>query len=223
MLDQISKVYPNGKGIHDFSLTANKGETIAVVGPNGSGKTTLFKILAGINRVDSGVCLFNETIISDDFLKSKIGYLPDEPFLFDQLNPLEFLNFVQSMKGVDCSVNINFLLEKLGLWANRYDRIKTFSYGMKKKVVYIATVMNHPDILILDELTNGFDTKSLIVIKNQLNEFKNTGCIIFISSHILEFIANIADVFIFIYDGVILKTTRERSMIEKIYTELYMK
>jgi ABC-type multidrug transport system ATPase subunit len=224
VMDDITKLYENNRGIKNFSIEAQNSEIIAILGPNGSGKSTTLKIIAGILKPDKGECTILKYNTIECEAKKYIGYLPDEPFLYENLSPIQFLSFVQSMKGIEDVLYCENLLKELDLWEFRNQPLRTFSFGMKKKVAFISAIMNTPKLLILDEPTNGLDTKSILIMKKHISELKRKGSIIIISSHILEFISKIADKIIFINNGNLVKAINCNNNydLEQIYTEIYL-
>ena len=218
----INKLYENNRGITNISFNAKEGQIVALVGPNGSGKSTSLKIIAGISKADSGECLINGEKTIDVNTKKYIGYLPDEPFIYENMTPIEFLNFVQSMKKNDCCIDIEKRMKDIGLWEFRNNKIKHFSLGMKKKVSLLSALIGNPKLLIMDEPTNGFDTKSIILMKEYIYDLKNKGSIIIISSHILEFISSIADKIVFIKKGSICTIADKNDNLEEIYIKEYL-
>lgn len=224
-LKNITKIFSNGKGIKNISFQADCGKILALLGPNGSGKSTTLNIIAGLSKPTKGICRFFNKNPIEPSTKNNISYLPDEPFLYENLTVIEFLNFIQSMKNIDESIYIKELLKKFELWEYKNQKIKNFSFGMKKKVALIATIINNPKLLIMDEPTNGLDTKSILLMKKYLSEMKKRGSIIIISSHILEFVASISDNIIFIKNGEICNKINLQSdihNIENLYKDIYL-
>lgn len=224
VLENLKKIYQNGKGIKNISFSVSAGEIVSILGPNGSGKSTTLKIISGILCPDEGKCTIKNNKTLNYETKKIIGYLPDEPFLYDNLTSIEFLNFVQSMRGSNNTLNLEDLLKEFDLWDNRNQLIKTFSFGMKKRVALISAIVDFPKLLILDEPTNGLDTKSILVMKKYINYLKSKGSIVIISSHILEFVNQIADRIIFIKDGCITKEVicNDTCNLDDIYQKIYL-
>lgn len=221
-IENLKKIYNNNRGISNLTFQVNDGRTVALVGPNGAGKSTTLKIMAGVVKADSGTCSINGEETIKGTCKRDIGYLPDQPFIYERLTPIEFFNFVQSMKKINCIESLEKRMKDIGLWEYRNNKIQSFSLGMKKKVSLIAALIGDPKLAILDEPTNGFDTKSIIIMKEYIKELKEKGSIIIISSHILEFVGNVADETIFIKNGSISCKCSEKDKLEAIYKELYL-
>ncbi|WP_069648899.1 ABC transporter ATP-binding protein [Caloranaerobacter ferrireducens] len=221
---EVSKIYENGRGIQDFTLDANQGEVICLVGPNGAGKTTIIKMLAGVMKSDSGMCAIDAIPTVDVNAKFKIGYLPENVFVYNKLTVYSFLRFVATMKEItNFEKEIKRFLFEFELWEYRDEPIKKLSMGMKKKIGIIIAFLGYPSLIILDEPTNGLDTKGIIFLKNEIKKAKEEGCIIVISSHILDFVKHIGSKFIFIKSGKIVRQVSafEGIDLEEIYSVLY--
>ncbi|SHH20877.1 ABC-type multidrug transport system, ATPase component [Caloranaerobacter azorensis DSM 13643] len=221
---EVSKIYESDRGIQDFNLSANRGEVICLIGPNGAGKTTIIKILAGVMKSDSGICTIDDIPTVDVNAKFKIGYLPENVFVYDRLTVYSFLRFVAVMKEIiNFEEEIKRLLFEFDLWKYRDEIIKKLSMGMKKKIGIIVALLGYPSLIILDEPTNGLDTKGIISLKNEIKKAKDRGCIIVISSHILDFVRYIGSKFIFIKSGRVVKrvSTYEGIDLEEIYSILH--
>ncbi|WP_427340219.1 ABC transporter ATP-binding protein [Caloranaerobacter sp. DY30410] len=221
---EVSKIYESGRGIQDFTLNANQGEVICLIGPNGAGKTTIIKILAGVMKSDSGICTIDDIPTVDVNAKFKIGYLPENVFVYDRLTVYNFLRFVAVMKEIaDFEEEIKRLLFEFDLLEYRDEFIKKLSMGMKKKIGIIVAFLGYPNLIILDEPTNGLDTKGIISLKNEIKKAKDKGCIIVISSHILDFVRHIGSKFIFVKSGRIVRhvSACEGIDLEEMYSILH--
>lgn len=223
-VNSITKLYENNRGIKDLSIDSAGSEIIAILGPNGSGKSTALKVIGGLLKPDRGYSNIFDHSTLDSESKKYIGYLPDNPFLYDNLSPIQFLNFVKSMKNIKENLYCENLLKEFDLWQYRNDKIKTFSLGMRKRLSFISTIINNPKLLILDEPTNGLDTKSILIMKKYIFQLKDNGSIIIISSHILEFVSKIADKILFINNGSLVKNINciNNCDLDAIYTEIYI-
>jgi len=223
-LKQIYKVFQNGKGVKGVSFTSNQGVILGLLGPNGSGKSTMLKIIAGVTKATSGLCTFSGEETEEIGAKKNIGYLPEEPFLYNNLSPLQFLRFVQAMKNIEGEKEVDEWIELFDLWTFRHQTIGTFSFGMKKKVALISALLGNPKLLVLDEPTNGLDVKSLLILKKIIIQMKKKGSIIIISSHVLDFIEKIVDKVIFIKDGTAVITIENNNNVnlESAYINIYL-
>ena len=191
----VSKHYGHSIILKDINFALNKGEIVGLVGRNGVGKSTLMKILVQNNQPTSG------NIISSD----NVGYLIEEPKLFLSKTGLENLKYLSNLYGVDYNQErFGSLIQELDSTQSINKKVKTYSLGTKQKLALLLTLVTEPDILILDEPTNGLDIESsqivLAVLKN-LALHENVG--ILISSHKLEDIEEICERVLFLENGLL--------------------
>jgi ABC-2 type transport system ATP-binding protein len=177
--------------VDDLDLTVRAGELYALLGPNGAGKTTTLRMVAGLQVPDAGsIRVFGVDAIADPIgAKRIIAWLPDEPLLYDKLDPLEYLEFVAGLWGVDGSVaaaRAEELLRWLELWDSRNARCEGFSRGMKQKVALAGALIHDPRLLILDEPLTGLDAHASRQVKDLLAERVRGGATIILTTHILE-------------------------------------
>lgn len=177
------------KGI-DFSLT--NGEICGFIGRNGAGKSTFINIITGIMRTTSGtIKLFgNDTHIEH----KKLGVLPDYSTFYNDMSGMQHIKYFAKINGVNPSKNlINEYALKLGIEKDLNKKVKTYSFGMKKKLGVIQAVIHDPDLIFLDEPTSGVDIESALKIHSLLNELKAKGKTILVTSHNLDEIEKICD------------------------------
>ena len=156
-LKHLKKYYGNTKGIEDVSIKLKKGEIYGFIGPNGAGKSTTIRTMMGLINKTSGRVLFdNEELNTDDVnTKSRIGYLPGEVNLYNDMTVKQLLDYHESYFDKDLSKRKNELVKLLKVDENK--KIEDLSLGNKKKVGIILALMHEPEILILDEPTSGLD------------------------------------------------------------------
>jgi ABC-2 type transport system ATP-binding protein len=221
----IKKLYDNGKGLNTFSLNIQSGEIVCLIGPNGSGKSTALNIIAGVSKAAEGTCLLNGMETIDAATKKDIGFLEEAPFYYDKISVIDFLNFIWGIKYEgETNHEVLRLLETFDLLPIKDYKIKELSLGLKKRVGVISAIMNYPQLIILDEPTNGMDAKGVINLKNELIEAKKRNCCVIISSHILDFLKNIGTRMVFIKDGLLKHdiSNTEGVNLDEIYKALYM-
>lgn len=194
--NMLTKRFGSLTAVDDLNLTVEAGELFAFLGPNGAGKTTTIKMLTGIILPTSG----SASIAGFDIVKSAlevkkiIGYLPDEPFLYNKLTGREFLNFIADIRKVQRKRDkIDKFLELFELDSSADDLIEGYSLGMKKKIAIGAALLHDPKVLFLDEPTSGLDPKSARVMKDLLRDLSNKGTTVFMSTHILEVAEKMCD------------------------------
>lgn len=190
LIEQIRKSYGGSRGLDGFSLRVEQGEICGLVGPNGAGKTTLIKILSTLIRPESGKAVVAGWDVSANprEVKRSIGYMPDQPGLYQDMEVGELLEFYanafripreQRRKAVEKG------LEQSGLAARRDAFVEDLSFGMKQRLFLARTLLHNPKILLLDEPATGLDPLARIDLRRQLKDLNAQGITILISSHIL--------------------------------------
>jgi ABC-2 type transport system ATP-binding protein len=181
-----------------LNLTVKAGELYALLGPNGAGKTTTLRLVAGLLVPDSGTIEVFGIDVRRHPIEAKriIAWLPDEPMLYDRLDPLEYLEFVAGLWGIEpakAQETAIALLEMLGLWPHRHQRCETFSRGMKQKVALAGALVHQPKLLMLDEPLTGLDAAASRQVKGLLAATVRRGASIILTTHILEVAERLAD------------------------------
>jgi ABC-2 type transport system ATP-binding protein len=181
-----------------LDLTIAAGEFYALLGPNGAGKTTTLRMVAGLMPADGGdIRVFGIDARSRPIeAKRIVAWLPDEPMLYDKLDPVEYLEFVAGLWSVDgrrAERLAGELLESLGLWPHRRERCEGFSRGMKQKVALAGALIHEPRLLMLDEPLTGLDAAAARQVKNILTARVRAGATIIMTTHILEVAERLAD------------------------------
>jgi ABC-2 type transport system ATP-binding protein len=201
----LSKVYRTGfwmnqkiESLKNCSLTIYRGETFGLLGPNGAGKTTLLKILLGITRPTSGKAVLLEKPIGDISIKQKIGYLPENAYLYDYLTAWEFLTFTAGLFKIPKSLQvqrIKELLDLVGLALStaRKKKLRQYSKGMLQRVGMAQALINDPEIVFLDEPMSGLDPMGRYRMREIILSLKQQGKTIFFNSHILADVEQICD------------------------------
>jgi ABC-2 type transport system ATP-binding protein len=184
--------------VQGLNLVVGAGELYALLGPNGAGKTTTLRLVAGLLLPDSGgIEVFGVDVVRRPIeAKRIIAWLPDEPMLYDKLDPLEYLEFVSGLWGVDpkrAQRSADELLEILGLWPYRRERCEGFSRGMKQKVALAGALVHEPKLLMLDEPLTGLDAAAARQVKDLLVSRVRLGATIILTTHILEVAERLAD------------------------------
>jgi ABC-2 type transport system ATP-binding protein len=184
--------------VDNLDLGVRSGELYALLGPNGAGKTTTLRMVAGLQTPDSGgIRIFGIDALADPIAAKRIvAWLPDEPLLYDKLDPLEYLEFVSGLWGVPsdlAATRAEELLRWLDLWEQRGARCETFSRGMKQKVALAGALIHDPRLLILDEPLTGLDAHASRQVKDLLLARARAGATIILTTHILEVAERLAD------------------------------
>ncbi len=168
-LRHVSKNFSGIPAVDDVSFCARPGEVTGYLGPNGSGKTTTLKMVTGLIEMTFGHILFEGKAIQDDLIayKRRMGYVPEEPYLYTHLSGTEYLTMVSQLRNLpqrESSEQIDGLLRLLSLHDNRHASISGYSKGMRQKVLIAAALLHNPDLVLLDEPFSGLDGGSALVL-----------------------------------------------------------
>ena len=188
----------NRPAVDHLHLVLPPGELYALLGPNGAGKTTTLRMIAGLLAPDDGaIRVFGIDALADPIgAKRLIAWLPDEPMLYDKLTPLEYLEFVSGLWGVNgttAAARAEELLRWLELWDQRDQRCEEFSRGMKQKAALAGALIHDPKLLILDEPLSGLDAAMARQVKDLLLERIQQGTTVILTTHILEVAERLAE------------------------------
>jgi ABC-2 type transport system ATP-binding protein len=181
-----------------LDLSVRRGEFYALLGPNGAGKTTTLRMVAGLLRPDAGsVHVAGIDALADPVAaKQMMAWVSDEPMIYDKLTPLEYLEFVAGLWGIDAASaesSAHELLASLGLEPHLHERCEGFSKGMRQKVALAGALVHEPQLIILDEPLTGLDALSARHVKGLLQARVRTGCTVIMTTHILEVAERMAD------------------------------
>lgn len=204
-INNLTKYYGKARGIIDVNLKVEEGEVFGFIGPNGAGKSTTIRTLLNFIYPTRG----NAKILGYDIVKhtkkirKSIGYIPSEVNYYDDMKVKELLKYSAKFYGKNCDEKINELSQRLELDLERY--IEDLSFGNKKKVSIVQSLIHDPKLLILDEPTSGLDPLMQNVFFDILKEENEKGATIFFSSHILSEVQKLCDRVAIIKDGSILK------------------
>ncbi|MDP9860529.1 ABC-2 type transport system ATP-binding protein [Olsenella profusa DSM 13989] len=222
-LEQVVKHYAGGMGVGPVDFGAADGEVCGIVGPNGAGKSTLFGIIAGTVEHYAGSWVLDGANLQD-IERGTIGYLPEEPFCFPSFTPREFCAFDSGMRDLGLSAGeIDGHLKSFGCGHFADTKISRLSQGMAKRVSIACAFAGNPRLILLDEPLNAIDIMTTISLKEHVLRAKQRGCTVLISSHILDFIDEVADRVIFLDEGVIVADFNPRDVkAENMYKRCFM-
>lgn len=199
-IKNVNKSYGKGskKAVDNLNLEINKGEIFGFIGPNGAGKTTTIKMICGILPPDGGKIYINNIDIEKDPIAAKqnIGYVPDNHDIYEMLTGKEYLQFMADMYGVPSKqrkVLIQKYLQQFSLLKAINDPIKTYSHGMKQKLVITGALLHRPPLWILDEPLVGLDPMSAMLLKQEMKAHTEAGNTVFFSTHVLEVAERLCD------------------------------
>jgi len=189
-VNQLTKSFGPFKAVDDITFNLNRGEVLGFLGPNGAGKTTTMRMITGFLPATSGtikVC-GNDVNKMPIQIKEKIGYVPEGAPLYGEMTVLSFLKFITGIRKINKDNHdaaINNAIDKLGLEKVLYQQIETLSKGYKRRVGLAQAILHDPDVLILDEPTDGLDPNQKHEVRKLIVEMSQSKAII-ISTHILE-------------------------------------
>lgn len=218
-LEHVSKSYGNHAVLKDVNMLVQKGDIYGLVGRNGAGKTTIFKMILGLSERNSGVVSIAESKNEKELFKnrSKVGFLVGTKF-YDYLSARENLKYYATVKGIpnkEVPAEIDRVLKLVGL-ENVKTPFKGFSLGMQQRLGIANAILGNPELLILDEPTNGLDPQGIADVRNMIKKFRSEyGMTVIVSSHILGELEHTADRFGFVNEGTILKEITQDDLMEK--------
>lgn len=184
-VDHLTKKFGYLTAVKDLSFTIEKGNVYGMLGPNGSGKsTTLGVILNVVNPTSGAFSWFSGSTTTHQALK-KVGAIIERPNFYPYMSAQQNLKLVCKIKGVP-PTKIQEKLELVGLWERRNSRFSTFSLGMKQRLAIASALLNDPEILILDEPTNGLDPQGIHQIREIIKKIAAQGTTILLASHLLD-------------------------------------
>ncbi len=195
VLHGVTKRFGHVLAASDVSLNATSGRIFGLLGPNGAGKTTTLRIITSIFSPDEGYVTLDDREIGT-WSQPLIGYLPEERGLYQKSKVSDQLRYLSQLKGVsksDSAENIRYWLNRLGLekWGNR--KVRDLSKGMQQKVQFIATILAHPQLIILDEPFSGLDPLNSELLCEIISELKHDGRILLLASHRMEQVEKLCD------------------------------
>jgi ABC-2 type transport system ATP-binding protein len=194
-IQHISKSFASTRAVDDVSFSVDAGEIFGLLGPNGAGKTTTIRMLLDIFKPDAGkIALFGGPM--DEQKKDRIGYLPEERGLYQDITLDRCLVYLASLKGVpktDAETRLTKLLSRFDLEGVRKKKVKELSKGMQQKAQLIATLIHQPSLIIIDEPFNALDPINTQMVKDLLVEEKEHGATIIMSTHQMHQVEELCD------------------------------
>jgi ABC-2 type transport system ATP-binding protein len=232
-LRSVSKHFSGIPAVDNVSFSALPGEVTGYLGPNGSGKSTTMKMITGLIEMTSGQILFQGSPIQDDLIayKRRMGYVPEEPYLYNHLSGMEYLTMVAQLRNLsarDTGDRIDGLLRMLALYDDRHASISGYSKGMRQKILIAAALMHNPDLILLDEPFSGLDVGSALVLRSLIQELAARGKVVLFSSHELATVERVCSGVVILHRGKVvaddsienLRSLMELPTLEKIFSQL---
>jgi len=202
----LTKRYGNFTAVDGVDLTVPAGEIFGFLVPNGAGKTTTLRMIAGILQPSAGTVTIGGVDLAKDPMnaKSKLGFIPDRPFIYEKLTGSEFLTFVAGLYGQEGEEIERRSAELLGLfdleeWAD--ELVESYSHGMRQKLIIASAFIHRPEVIVVDEPMVGLDPKAARILKDLFREFVSRGQTIMMSTHTLEVAESLCDRIAIIQSG----------------------
>ena len=197
-LKDLTKRYSDLLAVDNINLFIPKGEIFGFIGPNGAGKTTTINMMGGILAPTSGTVAICGIDMEEnpEKAKSKIGFIPDRPYLYEKLTGMEFLRFTADLYGVDEDAFLGKAREKLEMfsltdWSD--ELIESYSHGMKQRLVMAAALLHDPEVIIVDEPMVGLDPVAINMVKDLFQRLAKQGVTVFMSTHTLKVAEDVCD------------------------------
>lgn len=194
----LTKRYGKLVALNNLHLEIEEGECFGYIGPNGAGKTTTLRMIAGILKPDAGtVTIAGHDVQTDPYAaRSRLGFVPDRPFVYEKLTGAELLRFtagLHGMSGPEVETRIDELLVMWDLAPWKDQLIESYSHGMRQKLIISSALVHKPDVLVIDEPMVGLDPRSAWLLKDMLRAFVDQGGTALVSTHTLELAESLCD------------------------------
>lgn len=232
----LTKRYAGIPVVDHVSFVIHRGETLGYLGPNGAGKSTTVKIIIGLLDPTSGeITLDGHNIHKNPEARKafqrRIGYVPEEPHLYQHLSGREHLQLVARLRGLQRHIlepKVDELLRLVGLWEDRHSLLAGYSKGMRQKILLLASLLHDPELLILDEPFSGLDVNAAMILRSLLRAFAQRGKMVLYSSHVLEVVEKVCDKVLILSKGHVvandsvtrLRQLTDKSSLEDVFAEL---
>jgi ABC-2 type transport system ATP-binding protein len=202
----LLKRFSGVTAVRDVSFVLRPGDVVGYLGPNGSGKTTTVRMLTGLMEPTSGKVLYEGQDIRDDLVafRRRIGYVPEEPYLYPFLSGREYLELVGRLREIPerlLAKKIDGFLTLFGIGGAADQSISAYSKGMKQKVLISGALLHDPDVLILDEPESGLDVTTALVLRHLIGRLSDQGKAVLYSSHVLEVVEKVCRKVLVLHGG----------------------
>jgi ABC-2 type transport system ATP-binding protein len=208
----LTRRYRGLLAVDKVSFEIHRGEILGYLGPNGSGKSTTINMVVGLLEPSDGSIHLDGLSMADDPVacKRRIGYVPEEPYLYTHLTAGEYLTLVGSLRGLErarLEARISRLLQLFALFDSRYSALSAYSNGMRQRVLLAAALLHNPDLLVLDEPFSGLDVSAGLLFRTLLRLFAGEGRMILFSSHRLDVVEKVCSGVVILHNGRIVAKT----------------
>lgn len=212
--DRLNKRYGKLQAVKDLSFQIEKGRVYGILGPNGSGKSTTLGIVLNVVNAASGSFEWFEGALSTQDALKKVGAIIERPNFYPYMSARENLELVCLIKQLPKS-NVDQRLEEVGLLERADSRFATFSLGMKQRLAIASALLSDPEILVLDEPTNGLDPQGIHQIRTLIQRIAANGTTILLASHLLDEVEKVCDQVIILQKGVCIYSGAVKEMAEQ--------
>lgn len=203
-IEDLKKIYKNGRGVACVNLTVRQGEVVGLLGPNGSGKTTTMRAITGLSVPNSGTVRIFGKDTQEDFegAMQKVGALIEMPALYGSLTAYQNLKMASRFYGGDAEERIAYVLKLVHLERYAKDKVAKFSLGMRQRLGIALALISEPQLLILDEPANGLDIEGIIQVREIITKLaKERGVTVLVSSHIASELEKVCDKVAVLHEG----------------------
>jgi ABC-2 type transport system ATP-binding protein len=192
----LTKYYSGKPAAKEISFTVEKGEVFGLLGTNGAGKSTTIKMLCGLLKPSRGTVTIGGMDLQRTPLKAKaiMGYLPENPLLYDKLTGAECLELIGKLRKISSEMitqRVKYYAKTLGLDEQIYQEVGTYSKGMRQKIAIAMTLIHDPEMVLLDEPASGLDPKYTKLLKDWIKNLAANGRTVLLSTHIIEMAENL--------------------------------
>ena len=221
------------EALHAITFKIERGEVVGLLGPNGAGKSTTLKILTGLLSPGEGIVRIQGFRMPEQSIDAKrvIGYMPESADLYESLTAQEYLELIGRLREIEekaLKQKIAVLLEILDVAKPRFDRLATFSKGMRQKVLIVAALLHDPSVLLLDEPLTGLDVRSSLIVKDLILSLAREGKTVLYSSHVLDVVERVCNRVLIIHEGSLiadetldsLKKQTKEGTLENVFRQL---
>ena len=202
-VNHLTKSFGDIRAVNDVSFAVNQGEIFGLLGPNGAGKTTTIRLMLDIFKPDQGTVSILDGLMNEA-KKERIGYMPEERGLYQDMQLERCLIYLAGLKGVsstDARQRVSSYLERFDLAQHRHKKVKELSRGMQQKAQIINTVLHRPELLIVDEPFSGLDPVNTKLVKDLMDELRQGGTTIIMSTHMMHQVEELCDRIVLINHG----------------------
>ena len=200
-IEKVSKCFGKARVLNNVSFEIPKGSVLGILGPNGSGKSTLMRIIAGLIKTWDGSIYFDgKPIVEESMYLHRVGFLIEDPAFYEHLTAAENLIMLSRLTNSPLD-NIERLLKEVDLNGSEDKLVRNFSYGMKQRLGIAQAILNDPDILFLDEPSNGLDPHGIVQMNNTIVDLNKKGKTICLSTHVVEHVKDLCSHIIILKEG----------------------